>query len=291
MTSHLLLPWAWEECADGEKCIKIVHFDETVDELKDYPKEWVLQLLGGNCRISENAISFINSAGRLHREDGPAVEHSDGGVNWYVNGQLHRVDGPANIRPHGYQQWYNRDYVHRDGGPAVIYADGSQEWWKNGTLHRLDGPAKEYADGRKEWWLYDFRHRDDGPAVETSWEQKWYQNNELHRVDGPAVIRDDGYREWRQNGKLHRTDGPALIEANGKASYWLDNEKRTIFAMRIKLTVKPEKRLTTENEEQNVKRFEKQVTVQNNSLRVRFLYLVGQLRKNFMSIFSKKVSQ
>lgn len=36
--------------------------------------------------------------GQLHREDGPAVEDSDGSYKaWYVNGQLHREDGPAQI--------------------------------------------------------------------------------------------------------------------------------------------------------------------------------------------------
>jgi hypothetical protein len=33
--------------------------------------------------------------GRLHREDGPAVERANGNRLWYVNGRLHREDGPA----------------------------------------------------------------------------------------------------------------------------------------------------------------------------------------------------
>jgi len=36
-----------------------------------------------------------NSNGKLHREDGPAVEYTDGSRLWYINGQLHRIDGPA----------------------------------------------------------------------------------------------------------------------------------------------------------------------------------------------------
>jgi len=31
----------------------------------------------------------------LHREDGPAIEHSDGCKWWYLNGKRHREDGPA----------------------------------------------------------------------------------------------------------------------------------------------------------------------------------------------------
>ena len=33
--------------------------------------------------------------GCLHREDGPAVETSDGIREWWINGDLHREDGPA----------------------------------------------------------------------------------------------------------------------------------------------------------------------------------------------------
>jgi len=45
----------------------------------------------------------------LHREDGPAIEHSDGCKWWYLNGKRHREDGPA-----------------------VEWADGDKEWWVNG---------------------------------------------------------------------------------------------------------------------------------------------------------------
>ena len=53
---------------------------------------------------------YYNSAGQLHREDGPAVEYPSGTVEWWQNGVLHRTDGPA-----------------------VEYADGNKEWWINGV--------------------------------------------------------------------------------------------------------------------------------------------------------------
>ena len=68
--------------------------------------------------------------GKLHREDGPALEWVDGGKEWYLNGKLHREDGPA-----------------------VECADGDKSWWVNGKLHREDGPAVECADGDKSWWV------------------------------------------------------------------------------------------------------------------------------------------
>jgi len=71
---------------------------------------------------------FLN--GKLHREDGPAVEYADGAKSWFLNGQLHREDGPA-----------------------IEYADGDKDWFLNGQLHREDGPAIECTDGTKSWYL------------------------------------------------------------------------------------------------------------------------------------------
>jgi hypothetical protein len=31
----------------------------------------------------------------LHRDDGPAIEYSDGEKVWYQHGLRHRIDGPA----------------------------------------------------------------------------------------------------------------------------------------------------------------------------------------------------
>ena len=44
--------------------------------------------------------------GKLHREDGPAIEYSDGAKSWYLNGNLHREDGPAIEWNDGSKQWY-----------------------------------------------------------------------------------------------------------------------------------------------------------------------------------------
>jgi len=68
--------------------------------------------------------------GKLHREDGPAVEYADGGKSWWLNGEYHRIDGPA-----------------------VEWGDGTEEWYLNGKLHRIDGPAIEFINGNKKWYL------------------------------------------------------------------------------------------------------------------------------------------
>ena len=68
--------------------------------------------------------------GKLHREDGPAVEYDDGDEQWYIDGELHRLDGPA------------------------VKINGDEEWHLHGKCHRADGPACEYKDGQKLWfWM------------------------------------------------------------------------------------------------------------------------------------------
>ena len=44
--------------------------------------------------------------GKLHREDGPAVEHADGDKLWFLNGKIHREDGPAVECTDGTKYWY-----------------------------------------------------------------------------------------------------------------------------------------------------------------------------------------
>jgi hypothetical protein len=71
---------------------------------------------------------FLNDL--IHREDGPAVEYSNGGKEWWLHNQLHREDGPA-----------------------IEYLNGDKTWWINGKLHRENGPAVEFANGDKWYYL------------------------------------------------------------------------------------------------------------------------------------------
>jgi hypothetical protein len=64
-------------------------------------------------KVDQNGTRrYYNSAGRLHRTDGPAVEHANGTKEWCQNGLRHRLDGPA-----------------------IEYANGYQEWWLNGKRY------------------------------------------------------------------------------------------------------------------------------------------------------------
>lgn len=49
----------------------------------------------------------------FHRENGPAIELTDGYKKWYINGQLHREDGPAIEYANGYKSWHlNGERIH-----------------------------------------------------------------------------------------------------------------------------------------------------------------------------------
>ena len=44
--------------------------------------------------------------GKLHREDGPAIEYADGDKEWYLHGKLHRIGGPAIERANGHKEYW-----------------------------------------------------------------------------------------------------------------------------------------------------------------------------------------
>ena len=80
---------------------------------------------------------------------------SNGNKYWYLNGKLHREDGPAIEFANGTKSWYLNGKCHREDGPAIEYANGNKYWFLNGKLHREDGPACEYTNGAKFWYLHD----------------------------------------------------------------------------------------------------------------------------------------
>jgi len=59
--------------------------------------------------IDENGTKYWYLNGKLHREDGPAIEYSSGRKFWYINGKLHRTDGPAIEDSNDYKEWYIND--------------------------------------------------------------------------------------------------------------------------------------------------------------------------------------
>lgn len=81
------------------------------------------------------------------------VRKSKHKTEWYLNGKLHREDGHAVESVDGSKAWYLDGKRHREDGPAVEYSNGSKHWYLNDQLHREDGPAIELVSGLKGWFL------------------------------------------------------------------------------------------------------------------------------------------
>ena len=87
----------------------------------------------------------------------------------YVNGKIHREDGHAIEEIYGgRKKWWLNDDRHREDGPAVEDVD-EKEWWLNGKRHREDGPAYEDCGGFKSWYLNNERHGVNDEFTNESW--------------------------------------------------------------------------------------------------------------------------
>jgi hypothetical protein len=62
------------------------------------------------------------------------VKYTNGDVHYYFNGKLHRENGPA-IEGSQYKVWYKHGKHHREDGPAVIYSSRRKEYWLNDKLY------------------------------------------------------------------------------------------------------------------------------------------------------------
>ena len=81
-------------------------------------------------KVTDSGDKYWYLDGKLHREDGPAVEYVNGDKPWYLNGERHREDGPA-----------------------IEYDDGSNLWYLNGKKlteeeHRNQTSNKSSCEGK-----------------------------------------------------------------------------------------------------------------------------------------------
>ena len=119
--------------------------------------------------------------GKLHREDGPALEWKNGKKEWYHKGIPHREDGPAIQNPDGTKEWYRHGRRHRIDGPAIERPDGTKEWYQDGRRHRIDGPAVEKANGKVKWYRDNSEYIEDNSNTEYHTNDLWYINGKRLR--------------------------------------------------------------------------------------------------------------
>ena len=184
--------------------------------------EVVIDILAPYIDHDENATRYYAyKGGPFHREDGPAIEYTNGDEVWYLDGKRHREGGPAvtkTIDGVVVKYYYQDDVLHRFDGPAID-SENRQEWYKTGLRHRVGGPAVIDKSSGKEWWSHGKRHRVGGPAVEGPSGNQWWVYGKQHRDDGPAVVSPE-HREWIVNNKKHRKDGPAVEFLDGTKEWW-----------------------------------------------------------------------
>jgi hypothetical protein len=57
-------------------------------------------------KVLKDGTRFWHLNGKLHREDGPAIEDPERGLEWFLNGLRHRTDGPAIEQSKGRRYWF-----------------------------------------------------------------------------------------------------------------------------------------------------------------------------------------
>ena len=82
-------------------------------------------------KVYSDRTEWFNLEGKLHREDGPAVECSNGYKSYYLNGKRHRENGPAVEIKDGFKFYYINDKRHREDGPAMEYENGHKDYYIN----------------------------------------------------------------------------------------------------------------------------------------------------------------
>jgi len=139
-----------------------------------------------------------------------------GSIKYFLDGKLHRDDGPALEHQHYhtyYRAWYQHGLHHREGGPAVEKSTSINKWiklwYRNGRLHREDGPAIEKSNGTKMWYLNGYQHRTDGPALKSKSEEGWFFQGKRISVNSQKQFeaflkkRKKAIQVWLQINDLH----------------------------------------------------------------------------------------
>jgi len=80
-----------------------------------------------------------------------------GDIEYRLDGKLHREDGPAVERPDGTRCWHQHGELHREDGPAVEFPNGDKYWCLRGEYHRVGGPAIESQHCGRQYWLHSRR--------------------------------------------------------------------------------------------------------------------------------------
>ena len=99
-----------------------------------------------NYRSDKWGNRFWYNGDLIHREDGPAIEMSNGNREWWIDGRRHREDGPAVECYDGTKRWYKDGYLHRDDGPAIEFSNGGVSWYIDGIKLHHGGVVNDLVE-------------------------------------------------------------------------------------------------------------------------------------------------
>ena len=120
-----------------------------------------------------------------------------GSKRWYLNNELHREDGPAVDSTNGTQLWFINGKPHREDGAASEWASGNKFWYLNGKQHREDGPAVEMADGTKFWYLNAILL---SHPIEFDTMEEWFKHlNQNEEETYPLINEHNGFISFIDN--------------------------------------------------------------------------------------------
>lgn len=76
--------------------------------------------------------------------------YDNGDKYWFLRDKLHREDGPAVEHTNGCKEWFLRGKRHREDGPAIEFTNGNKAWFLNGKqlTEKEFNDHKQSCDGR-----------------------------------------------------------------------------------------------------------------------------------------------
>jgi hypothetical protein len=116
-----------------------------------YPESTVSSTLPvkatGSRLIPTHSSSFLSAKSKHMKTY--TVKVTNISTEWFLKGKLHREDGPAIEYANGTKYWYINGKRHREDGPAIEYVGGTRVWYLNGEelteeeFNRRMNPVKE----------------------------------------------------------------------------------------------------------------------------------------------------
>ena len=175
------------------------------------------------------------------KEEKSIPQKTKNGTEWYNSkGQLHREDGPAIEYTNGYKAWCINDKLHREDGPAVEYTNGDKFWYINGQLHREDGPAIEYTDGTKSWWLNGKQVTEDEVMKKSSTNissthPTYNFKYNLKEIIDEVIKEIDQYEDIKKDIELYKDNSQKITELQKSIQGILDQIKTKTSEENIRL--------------------------------------------------------